>query len=61
MSNISVGSKGKVNKNRVNVRVDAGTSYDRVYYAQSGDIVVVQARKTGTDGKLWYKIKNETK
>lgn len=60
MSNISVGSKGKVNKNRVNVRVDAGTSYDRVYYAQSGDIVVVQARKTGTDGKLWYKIKNET-
>ena len=46
MSNISVGSKGKVNKNRVNVRVDAGTSYDRVYYAQSGDIVVVQAWKT---------------
>lgn len=61
MSNIAVGGKGKVNANSVNVRKDAGTSYDRVYYAQSGDIVVVQARKTGTDGKLWYKIKNETR
>ena len=60
MSNIAVGSKGKVNANSVNVRKDAGTSYDRVYYAQSGDIVVVQARKTGTDGNLWYKITNET-
>lgn len=60
MSNIAVGSKGKVNANKVNVRKDAGTRYDRVYYAQSGDIVVVQARKTGTDGNLWYKITNET-
>ena len=61
MSNIAVGSKGKVNANSVNVRKDAGTSYNRVYYAQSGDIVVVQARKTGTDGNLWYKITNETR
>lgn len=60
MSNIAVGSKGKVNANSVNVRTDAGTGYNRVYYAQSGDIVVVQARKTGTDGNLWYKITNET-
>lgn len=61
MAVIAIGSKGKVNANSVNVRKDAGTSYDRVYYAQSGDIVTVQAHKNGPDGKVWLKITNETR
>lgn len=61
MAVIAVGSKGRVNTNDVNVRENAGTSYNRVYYAQSGDIVTVQDSKTGTDGKVWLKITNETR
>ena len=60
MAIIPIGSKGKVNGSYVNVRTDAGTQYPRVYYAQTGNIVVVQSHKTGTDGMIWLKIKNET-
>lgn len=38
MSNIAIDSKGKVNTNSVNVRKNAGTSYDRVEPANINDI-----------------------
>ena len=38
VSNIAIDSKGKVNTNSVNVRKNAGTSYDRVEPANINDI-----------------------
>ena len=63
MAIIAVGEKGRVNGSNVNVRVDATTKANRVYYAQLGDVVVIQGQKTGRpdDGKVWLKIKNETR
>ncbi len=59
MSDIAINEKGKINANSVNVRKDAGKKYDRLYYAQKGDIVKILARKNGTDKALWYQIENE--
>ena len=61
MSIIAVNEQGRVNKNSVNVRKDAGLSYDRVYYAQMGDIVTVTAHKNDSSGTTWLKIRNHTR
>lgn len=61
MSDIAINEKGKINANSVNVRKDAGKKYDRLYYAQKGDIVKILARKNGTDKALWYQIENESR
>lgn len=47
---------GKVISSNVNVRSDASTSSEAVGSVQLNDKVTILDEKTGTDGKVWYKI-----
>lgn len=60
MAIISAGNKGKIKSNSTNVRENAGTGYNRIYYANAGDIVTVVTGKTGTDGNWWMQVTNDT-
>lgn len=57
---ISLASEGVVKSSDVNVRQDASTTSAAVGSVTTNDKVTILEEKTGTDGKIWYKIKTST-